>query len=200
MRREYSYMYFGKKKNRITLMHRRKPCKNGFAGAVLSDRFKESIALVVDEEWMDDEGCSRTFITAQKDGSRPVIVLSTAEFIGLKRGYPIDRFGLLHEVGHYCCGHLVNAPPLKEEHEKRGKLIAQFKVAEDELAADAFAVEYLGAWYVSLAMADRIDQLAAIQLHYDGTGGFTPTMWEYQMRIDHIAEQFGFYDEDEEDD
>ena len=150
---------------------------------------------------MDDEGVSHKFITAQKDGSGPVIVLSTAEFIGLKRGYPIDRFGLLHEIGHYCCGHLVNAPSsLKEENEQRRKLVAQDKVAEDELAADAFAVEYLGAWYVTLAMEDRTDQLAAEQLYYDDTVDFEPVIREYNMRIDHIAEQFGFYDEDEEDD
>lgn len=200
MRREYSYMYFGKKKNRITLMHRRKPCKNGFAGAVLSDRFKESIALVVDDEWLDENYAPSMCIGAQEeDGSKPVIMLSTAEFVGLKRGYPASRFALLHEVGHYCCSHLVNAPPLKEERERREKLVAQNKVAEDELAADAFAIEYLGAWYVSLAMADRIDQLLSIQLHYDDVD-FKSAIREYNMRIDHIAEQFGFYDEDEEDD
>ena len=205
MRRKYSYMYFGKKKNRITLFLERKPRKNvfsglnGFVGLVSSNRFKEDIALAVDEEWLDEEGVSDTFISSEEDGSGPVIVLSTAAFIGLKRGYPSDRFGLLHEVGHYCCDHLVNAPPLEEGDEQRRKLVAQNKVSETELAADAFAVEYLGAWYVSLAMADCIDQLAAEHLHY-GIDDFTPTMREYQMRIDHIAEQFGFYDEDEEDD
>ena len=200
MRREYSYMYFGKKKNRITLLLERKVRKGGFAGVVLSNRFKADIPLAVDNERLD-EICAHGMCIGALGGdrSKPAIMLSTAEFVGLKRGYPASRFALLHEVGHYCCGHLVNALPSKEERELREKLVAQNKVAEDELAADAFAVEYLGAWYVSLAIADRIDQLAAEQLHY-GIDGFTPPMREYQMRIDHIAEQFGFYDEDEEDD
>lgn len=80
----------------------RKVWKNGFAGLVLSDCFEDSIVLAVDNRRLDEDCLRGIYITAQKDGSKPVIVLSTAAFVGLKRGYDINRFALLHEVGHYC--------------------------------------------------------------------------------------------------
>ena len=199
MRRKYSVMHYGKGKSRITLLLERKVWKNGFAGLVLSDRLEDSIVLAVDNRRLDENCLRRIYITAQKDGSKPVIVLSTAAFVGLKRGYDINRCALLHEVGHYCCGHLVNPPLLEEEVERRSKLVAQNKVAEEELAAGAFAAEYLGAEYVAWALQECMDQWFAEQLCEDVPDD-GQVLREYQMRIDHLSRQFGLDEEDEEED
>ena len=199
MRRKYSVMHYGKGKSRITLLLERKVWKNGFAGLVLSDRLEDSIVLAVDNRRLDENCLRRIYITAQKDGSKPVIVLSTAAFVGLKRGYDINRCALLHEVGHYCCGHLVNPPLLEEEVERRSKLVAQNKVAEEELAADAFAAEYLGAEYVAWALQECMDQWFAEQLCEDDPDD-GQVLREYQMRINHLSRQFGLDEEDEEED
>ena len=199
MRRKYSVMHYGKGKSRITLLLERKVWKNGFAGLVLSDRLEDSIVLAVDNRRLDENCLRRIYITAQKDGSKPVIVLSTAAFVGLKRGYDINRCALLHEVGHYCCGHLVNPPLLEEEVERRSKLVAQNKVAEEELAADAFAAEYLGAEYVAWALQECMDQWFAEQLCEDVPDD-GQVLREYKMRINHLSRQFGLDEEDEEED
>ena len=45
----YQTMHFGKKKNRISLIHMNKPLKGGLAGMVSSPLFNENIAIIVDE-------------------------------------------------------------------------------------------------------------------------------------------------------
>lgn len=114
-----SYMRFGKGKRIIELCLERKARKHGFAGIVASKLFRETIGIYINDELLEEYCIGRGYITAQEDGTHPIIILDTDTFNGIKRGENADRFLLLHETGHYSCGHLAESSALDDEFSYR---------------------------------------------------------------------------------
>ena len=192
MAREYAYIPFGKGAHRLEVVLERKVRRGGYAGLVASKQFPETIGIVVREDFLDEMNVQSAYITAKKDGRDPRIILSTETFVGIKRGCIADRFSLLHEVGHYVCGHLVDPPDLKEENAMRERLLEENQVSQDELDADAFAANYLGAEVVAWALQEKMERRMATDLAYgvEKEDLSKKALLEYQLRIDAINDRF----------
>lgn len=192
MSREYTYMPFGKGAHRLEVVLERKVRKGGYAGFVASKQFRETIGVVVREDLLDEMNVRSVYITAKKDGRDPRIILSTETFVGIKRGCIADRFLLLHEVGHYACGHLVDPPDIEEEFAMRERLLEDNQVSKDELDADAFAANYLGAEVVAWALQEKMERRLATDLMcgVEEEDISQKALLEYQLRIDAINDRF----------
>ena len=193
MAREYTYMPFGKGAHRLEVVLERKVRRGGYAGLVVSKQFPGTIGIVVREDLLDEMNVQSVYITAKKDGSDPCIILSMETLVGIKRGCIADRFSLLHEVGHYVCGHLVDPPELEEENAMRERLLEVNQVSQDEVEADAFAVNYLGAEAVVWALQDSMERRMTADLVYgvEEEDISQKALLEYQLRIDAINDRFG---------
>ena len=204
MSRDFSFMRFGKGPNTIEAFLERKVRKSGFAGFVCSKRFREDITIVVNDTLLNEYNVRRGYITMREDGTYPIIILETQTFNEIKRGVPSARLLLLHEIGHYCCGHLDHPPMLESECQMRRDYAAQNSVSPEELEADSFAADYLGGEYVVWALQDSMEKRMAIDLmegtHFDSCNDLT--LHEYQLRIDIINERYGLglYDDEDYDD
>ena len=97
----YQSMHFGKKKNRISLIHMNKPLESGLAGMVSSPLFEENVAIIVDatpEELKDyDFAC----LACGENGAAPRVMMTREIYYDIKRGNPYARMILFHELGHY---------------------------------------------------------------------------------------------------
>ena len=193
MAREYTYMPFGKGAHRLEVFLERKVRRGGYAGLVVSKQFPGTIGIVVREDLLDEMNVQSVYITAKKDGSDPCIILSMETLVGIKRGCIADRFSLLHEVGHYVCGHLVDPPELEEENAMRERLLEENQVSQDEVDADAFAANYLGADAVVRALQESMERRMAADLVYgvEEEDISQKALLEYQLRIDAINDRFG---------
>lgn len=192
MAREYAYIPFGKGAHRLEVVLERKVRRGGYAGFVVSKQFPETIGIVVREDFLDEMNVQSAYITAKKNGRDPCIILSTETFVGIKRGCIADRFLLLHEVGHYACGHLVDPPDIEEEFAMRERLLEENQVSQNELDADAFAANYLGAEVVAWALQEKMEQRMATDLAYgvEKEDLSKKALLEYQLRIDAINDRF----------
>lgn len=200
MANEYSFMRFGEKKQKITICLERKVRKHGYAGFVSSKLLKEAIVLIVNNDLLEELCIRSGYITAQENGSNPRVILSSDTFNGIKRGDISDRFLLFHEIGHYCCGHLDSPPAVEHEYYKRVKLLKNNIVLEDELEADRFAAEYLGALYSRWALQEALEQRQTWGMY---SGDFSNTenelaLREYQLRIDAMCVHFGLHEDEKE--
>lgn len=193
MAREYTYMPFGKGAHRLEVVLERKVRRGGYAGLVVSKQFPGTIGIVVREDLLDEMNVQSVYITAIKDGSDPCIILSMETLVGIKRGCIADRFSLLHEVGHYICGHLVDPPDIEEELAMRERLLEENQVSQDEVEADAFAVNYLGAEAVVWALQESMERRMTADLVYgvEEEDISQKALLEYQLRIDAINDRFG---------
>ena len=76
-------------------------------------------------------------------------------FYGIKRGDPLARTSLFHELGHQHLGHLKdNTEEMDAYDEARVQAVKNGQVIQAELDADQFAVDYLGRDYVIHGLAD----------------------------------------------
>ena len=193
MAREYTYMPFGKGAHRLEVVLERKVRRGGYAGLVVSKQFPGTIGIVVREDLLDEMNVQSVYITAKKDGSDPRIILSMETLVGIKRGCIADRFSLLHEVGHYICGHLVDPPDIEEEFAMRERLLEENQVSQDEVEADAFAVNYLGAEAVVWALQESMERRMTADLvcGVKEEDISQKALLEYQLRIDAINDRFG---------
>lgn len=193
MAREYTYMPFGKGAHRLEVVLERKVRRGGYAGLVVSKQFPGTIGIVVREDLLDEMNVQSVYITDKKDGSDPRIILSMETLVGIKRGCIADRFSLLHEVGHYICGHLVDPPDIEEEFGMRERLLEENQVSQDEVEADAFAVNYLGAEAVVWALQESMERRMTADLVYgvEEEDISQKALLEYQLRIDAINDRFG---------
>jgi hypothetical protein len=186
-------MPFGKGAHRLEVVLERKVRRGGYAGLVVSKQFPGTIGIVVREDLLDEMNVQSVYITAKKDGSDPRIILSMETLVGIKRGCIADRFSLLHEVGHYICGHLVDPPDIEEELAMRERLLEENQVSQDEVEADAFAVNYLGAEAVVWALQESMERRMTADLVYgvEEEDISQKALLEYQLRIDAINDRFG---------
>ena len=159
-------MKFGKGNKRISLLHLRKPFKMGIGGMVTSPMFKEQIPIIVKKQDDSDKEFNLAYLGAGKSGLLPRIVMSEEVFYDVKRGKPYARMILMHELGHFIRkDHLLLNDKRDEE---RTSLSASGQVSEEELGADAFAVEYLGLEKVKEGLAELRKIIEEVNNDYDG--------------------------------
>lgn len=189
MGREYTFMRLGRQGQKIALCLERKIRKNGYAGFISSKCLRDTVMLVVNDAFLDEHGIRIGYITAQEDGTNPTIILTSTAFIGLKQGSLSVRFFLMHELGHYYHGHLEQPQELEDDFLKRQAALAKGIVPKEELEADNFAVQYLGAENAMTALQEVMEE----RMIYDLMCGTSadPTselaLREYQLRIDAIC-------------
>ena len=199
MSKKYTTMYFGKGKNKIGLCLERKISNCGYAGLVFSNGLQERIVLAVNDRKLESLGIRNGYITVDYDGSSPLIVLSTETFNGIKRGNINDRFLLLHEIGHYVCGHLAQCRSMENEFSYRKAALQHNTVTTEELEADRFAAEYLGPEFAVLALQNHMEQRMAYDI-YSGTNSDSSSgsaIMEYQLRIDALVEYYDLFECDD---
>ena len=138
----YQTMYFGKKKNRISLIHMNKPLKGGLAGMVSSPLFNENIAIIVDETPEELRDYDFACLACGENSAAPRVMMTKEIYYDIKRGKPYARMILFHELGHYYNKDLSVHNP--ERDAERVKLTSEGTVSNEEIQADAFAAEYLG--------------------------------------------------------
>lgn len=196
MAREYSFMRFGNRNNRIELCLERKVRKSGYAGFISSKLLREVIGIFVNDNLLDENCIRGGYITVWEDGTYPRIILDTATFNGIKRGSVTDRFLLFHEIGHYFCGHLLTLSTLEAEFSERNVHLERYEVSADEVEADCFGAEYLGAEYAIWALQEAMEQRMAGDLLCGSVENTASKMaiLEYQLRIDAVNEYFGLYE------
>lgn len=93
-----------------------------------------------------------------------MVVMTNTAFVGLKQGTVSDRFFLLHELGHYYCGHLAQPPKLEDEFAKRKTAMGKGVVPKEEREADSFAAQYLGTERAIAALQEAMEERMAYDL------------------------------------
>ena len=155
MNLSFQIMRFGKKKRRIDVFHLRKPVEKGLAGMVMSNLFPQNVALVVDSRPTDNLEYSYMCLSRSAVTASVSVWMEADAFYGIKRGEPIARTALFHELGHYYFRHMKRS---KEEmvayDQAREAAVEIGQVIQQELDADQFAVDYLGKDYVISGLSD----------------------------------------------
>ena len=187
MRKEYQTMYFGRKGDRIQVLHLRKPIRLGLAGMVSSKQFGSNIALVVaDTGFMDfDFAC----LGYAAGGTAPRILMTREIFYDFKRGSNMARMIVFHEIGHYCNkDHFNRAGSGEEANAARIQAVSSGVVDSKEAAADHYAVRYLGKEAVVAGLREIRQELQ----HLYGTDeydaeSYNAAITELDLRINVIS-------------
>lgn len=189
MGREYCTMRLGRHGQKVELCLERRIRKNGYAGFVSSKCFREDVLIVVNDGFLEDQGIRVGYITAREDGTNPMVIMTSTAFTELKQGYRSARFFLMHELGHYCHGHLAQPPKLEDEFSKREAAINKDIVPKEELEADSFAAQYLGAENAIAALQEAMEDRMAYDLMCGASADPISKLVhrEYQLRIDAIC-------------
>ena len=157
----YNFMRFGPKKRRIKIVHLKKPVTKGLAGLIESNLFPQRIAMVVDSRPLEDLNYNYMCLNYIGGRERVEIWMEPDIFYGIKRGDPMARTSLFHELGHQYLGHLKdNTEEMEAYDEARVQAVINGQVIQAELDADQFAVDYLGRDYVIRGLSDIRASLA----------------------------------------
>ena len=168
--------------NRIDLLLLDAPMEKGLVGMVSSEMFNENIAIVVEDnpKTIDyDFAC----LGYTKEKTVPRVMMKSIFFEELKQGTPESKTILFHELGHY-----VNQDILTNEGNtdaEREALVADDKVCEKEIKADAFAVSYLGNETVIAGLEALKTRIIIEYGDYDEES-IHITVKEIDIRISHI--------------
>ena len=181
----YQTMHFGKKKNRISLIHMNKPLNGGLAGMVSSPIFNENIAIIVDETPEELRDYDFACFACGENGAAPRVMMTREIYYDIKRGKPYARMILFHELGHYYNKDLSVHNP--ERDAERVKLTSEGTVSNEEIKADAFAVGYLGTKNVILGLETLQQIIESKYKDYDSDSVVT-TINELKMRVQHLLE------------
>ena len=181
----YQTMHFGKKKNKISLIHMNKPLKGGLAGMVSSSIFNENIAIIVDETPEELRDYDFACLACGENGAAPRVMMTREIYYDIKRGKPYARMILFHELGHYYNKDLSVHNP--ERDAERVKLTSEGTVSNEETNADAFAVNYLGTKNVILGLETLQQIIESKYKDYDSDNVIT-TINELKMRVQHLLE------------
>ena len=160
MRYKYNTMNFGKKKDRIIVLHFKKPIENGLAGMISSRSFSHNIGIVVPQKSSEDLECDFACLASSKEKDSFRVIMEEDIFYGIKRNNIMARTILFHELGHYYYKHLENGLGDTDTYDsKRLDLASQGEVLPEELEADAFATKYLGCEYVMTGLKMIISEI-----------------------------------------
>ena len=171
---KYTKMHFGRKENRIDVTLLSHPIKMGLAGMVRGKQFNHTIALVVEPDDVIEKRAAGNLmeyynLACLTFNSKPefyAVRMESEVFYGIKRGEPMARTILLHELGHYYQRQMTGSAEVSEKHDaERSKLVEEGLVSQHETDADDFAAMYLGNDYVAkgleaikLELLRRIDE------------------------------------------
>ena len=181
----YQSMHFGKKKNRISLVHMNKPLKGGLAGMVSSPLFDENIAIVVDETPEELRDYDFACLACGENGAAPRVMMTREIYYDIKRGKPYARMIFFHELGHYYNKDLsIHNPDRDVEREEKA---LEGTVSPEETRADAFAANYLGAKNVILGL-ETLQQIIEIKYKDYDSGSVVTTINELKMRVQLLLE------------
>ena len=151
----YNVMRFGPKKHKIKIIHLKKRVTKGLAGMVISKLFVQDIALIVDSRAPTELNYNLMCLSHIGGRENVQIWMEPDVFYGIKRGDPLARTSLFHELGHHCLGHLKDSTEEMEAYdEARVQAVINGQVIQAELDADQFAADYLGRDYVIRGLAD----------------------------------------------
>lgn len=170
----------GKEKIELTLLESLMDLKLG--GMISSPMFNENIAIVVEDnpETIDyDFAC----LGYTKEKTAPRVMMKSTFFEDLKRGTSESKMILFHEIGHYSNGDILTNDGNNDA--EREVLVADNKVSEKELKADAFAVAYLGKDVVITGLEDLKKRILRDYADYDKDSILITTK-EIDIRISHI--------------
>ena len=181
MKFKYNTMSFGKKENRINVIHLKKPLDNGFAGMITSGLFRENIAVVVMKNEIDFPDCQFACLSSAADNTSVKVEMEENIFYGIKRNDKMARTVLFHELGHYYYNHLKNGTADMEVYaSERLDRALHSEVIPQELEADLFAARYLGHDYVMTGLNMLIRQISKDE-------AAEIAIAELRYRIEHIA-------------
>ena len=156
----FNTMRFGPKKQRIKIIHLRKPVTKGLAGMVMGKPFAQSISLVVDRRPRAEMDYNYMCLSHHADSKSIEIWMERDAFFGIKRGEPMARMSLFHELGHYYHKHLwETAEELSAYDKAREQAAKNGQVIQAELDADQFAADYLGRDYVIRGLSEMRAEL-----------------------------------------
>ena len=162
----YNVMRFGPKKRRIKIVHLKKPVTKGLAGLIESNLFPQRIAMVVDSRPLEDLNYNYMCLNYIGGREHVEIWMERDAFFGIKRGEPMARMSLFHELGHHYLGHLKDDTEEMEAYDKaRVQAVKTGQVIQAELDADQFAVDYLGRVYVIRGISDLRSVLASEEVN-----------------------------------
>lgn len=165
MSMKYHHMSFGKKEQRITLVHLNKPISMGLIGMVKSDLFAENIALVIDSTPESERDYDFACLAYAAQMRHPRILLERELFYDVIRGSAEARTIFFHEIGHYA-NQDCETPGFNNDSYRSDRMTTTEgnEVLSYEAAADDFAVRYLGCTTVR----DGLKQLLArVKATYD---------------------------------
>ena len=146
----------------ITLVHLKKPVQKGLAGMVRSKLFPNDIPLVIDTRPINEWDYSFMCLSHALGSEQTSIWMEREFFLGIKRGEPMARTSLFHELGHNYHKHFRQSIEAMEAYdEARKKCVINGQVIQDELDADQFAVDYLGRDYVVRGLSALKDELTS---------------------------------------
>lgn len=137
---QYNETKFDNGENKITMTLLDEPMERGLIGMISSPIFKNDIALVVDED--HDIEYDFACMTWAENGDAPRVLMIEEFYDELKKGSPIAKAVIMHEVGHYYNRDDENNPDNNDDD--RIEHVIQDSVCLKEIKADAFAVQYLG--------------------------------------------------------
>ena len=160
---QYQTISFGEDKEKIELTLLDSLIELKLGGMISSPMFNENVAIVVEDnpETIDyDFAC----LGYTKEKTAPRVMMKSTFFEDVKRGTPESRMILFHEIGHYSNGDILTNDGNDAEREA---LVADNKVSEKELKADAFAVAYLGKDVVITGLEDLKKRILKEFADYD---------------------------------
>lgn len=193
MRFTYSTMRFGKKERSVTIYHLRKPIMKGLVGLggmVESSLFSQRISLCIDHRSECETNYFYMCLAHNPDSGRAEVWMEEPAFYGIKRGDPMARTALFHELGHQYYSHRLKTAEEVDAYDcARVTLTDDGQVKPEELGADQFAVDYLGRDYVIKGLSDLKAALAA-RVSADDDEKFKETaLKELDLRIAKLKAQ-----------
>ena len=184
MSRKFNVIFFGPQKERIKFVHFKRPKKNGLAGMVQGNLFSGNIGILVNDEADYAELFNST-------GDIPFVRLLPETFYGIKNGNIGARTALFHELGHCINGDHKKFENEEEYYEERTGHLRTGVIMECEIAADDFAVKYLGAEYVARGLEEimkRYDPISdAEDFDQEEQEYYELAQKELRLRIDRIC-------------
>lgn len=131
------------------LKKRKTPLPKGgmddFAGLVTSFEFKEDIPMFVSDDILEANNMmvAGAFLMSVSGNDHIMIVLEKEYYHHLMNDERLEA-GIDHELGHICCGHLVEGSIYAQIAKNRGVLQKEGIVPETEIEADRFAARRCG--------------------------------------------------------
>lgn len=181
---QYKQLEFGTDENEITITLLSEVIEQGLAGMISSPMFNENIAIVICEN-PKDEDYSFACLGCGKDGVAPRVAMTRELYDELKIETPMAKTVVLHEVGHYYNSDIGNNEDNSDE--RRRALVAQNKVCQKEIKADAFAVQYLGKDTAIAGLEALKERILKDYVDYDAES-VQLSAREIEIRLSHIKE------------